>query len=722
MIEATSVGPTILDRPRMLYQPFGIDHAENKIRDVSGLIVSAMVTWLESKIGGNSVEELCDLLNARIPDPIYHVSPKFLKSVWNSYSYEFSMYLREFCEQLSADRDFHFKIGQWYLDQHVLILMRPFTMAQIARMLPRICKKFTPNVRVEVDQVSRGFAAFRLGMTDHALEQFGPYRERCWWMIIQAFKGAANYLPVKLLGQPAAHVVDRHIENEEGEWCEIRVSWSENYQGLWRGWTVAALSAGILFTGLRIRYPIVTIGETLILAGLPILLYYLGLSKRRDLSSLVREQEETVNTRHEELREVYIEQEHASVELRRKVFELTALRDELQRLNESLENKVSERTADLVAANTKLRELDQVRSRFLAHVSHELRTPLTSMVGFTENLLDGLLGGVNPKQGHALNRMIANATRLRRMIDNLLDQSAIEVGQPHLAITEVSLGTVIAEVVEELTPLVKEKNHRVTFTYEGEIWVLADPDKLQQIVINILANAVKYTAHGGSITVEVFSTGGMANITISDTGEGIPPDQISRLFDPFFRVQQAGTTRVKGLGLGLAIAKEFVQLQGGSIDVQSELGKGTTFVFSVPLASPPPITTTMSTEAAILIVDDDSDIRETLSDRLRAWDFRVLTVDTGREALAALDTEDVKGVLLDIGMPGMDGIEVLTSMRDCHPSIPVILITAAASEARAASAIASGAQGYLLKPISASRLQQTVERWFTSVSLSAKPR
>jgi CheY-like chemotaxis protein/two-component sensor histidine kinase len=303
------------------------------------------------------------------------------------------------------------------------------------------------------------------------------------------------------------------------------------------------------------------------------------------------------------------------------------------------------------------------------------------------------------------------------MIDNLLDQSAIEAGQQHLAVTQVSLRTVIMEVVEELGPLVREKNHRVAFPKDEDIWVSADQDKLQQIVMNILANAVKYTAHGGSITVDAFATGGMATVTISDTGEGIPPDQIPRLFDPFFRVQRAGRNKVQGLGLGLSIVKQLVQLHGGSIEVHSELGKGTRIAFSVPLATPPPIRTTRSTEAAILIVDDDPDIRETLSDRLRAWDFRVVTVCKGEECLAVLNTEDVRGVLLDIGMPGMDGIQTLASIRDRYPGIPIIIITAAASEARAADAISSGAQGYLLKPISANRLQQTVERWFTPVTL-----
>jgi hypothetical protein len=102
-MEKTSVSTTILDRPHMLFQPFGVDPTGHKIRDTSGFSIRAMVIWVESTVGSKKVAELCDLLNARIPDPVYHVSPEFLKNVWNSYSYEFSMYLREFCEQLSAD-------------------------------------------------------------------------------------------------------------------------------------------------------------------------------------------------------------------------------------------------------------------------------------------------------------------------------------------------------------------------------------------------------------------------------------------------------------------------------------------------------------------------------------------------------------------------------------------------------------------------------------------
>ena len=257
----------------------------------------------------------------------------------------------------------------------------------------------------------------------------------------------------------------------------------------------------------------------------------------------------------------------------------------IEELNVGLEAKVRERTTELEAANEGLREMDRLKSQFLSHVSHDLRTPLTSIKGLADNLLAGLGGPLTEKQGAYLTRVNANADRLTCMIADLLDLSRIEAGKIQMVWADIALPKLASGVVEQLQLQAEKKGqHLEVICEEKGLTVMADGDRLSQMLTNLLDNAVKYTQPGGTIKLQIERAGTDAvMLSVADTGPGIPEEVIPKLFDPFFQANPQQKTGPRGLGLGLAIVKNLVDLHGGTIEVQSELGQGTRFQVTLPL-------------------------------------------------------------------------------------------------------------------------------------------
>jgi len=382
--------------------------------------------------------------------------------------------------------------------------------------------------------------------------------------------------------------------------------------------------------------------------------------------------------------------------------------EQIEGLNVGLEVKVRERTAELEQA-------DCLRSQFLSHVSHELKTPLTSIKGFLQNLLDELTGPLNEKQQRYLSRMLDNSNRLIRMIEDLLDRTRIQSGRLDLVPGEIDLGHCVADAVEQLRLLAQAKQQTLEAVVPPiPLMVWADRDRLIQIVTNLLQNAVKFTPEGGSIMVTVRQeTQTLAGVCVCDTGPGIPPEFLEQVFDPFFRVKQA-RSGVKGLGLGLSIVRRLVELQGGTIVARSEPGQGAELSFTIPLL--PTIAIPRGSESAeaprILVVDDDPDIRQLLQDRLRARGYRVQSAVDGVRALEAVRAETFEGMILDIGIPAMDGMDVLRQIRRWDQQIPIVMVTASGSKELAVRAIGMGAQAYVLKPFDVDELQRVADYWF----------
>lgn len=267
--------------------------------------------------------------------------------------------------------------------------------------------------------------------------------------------------------------------------------------------------------------------------------------------------------------------------------------EEIEALNLGLEGKVKERTielqdanAQLEMANHRLKELDRMKSQFLSHCSHELRTPLTSIKGFTENLLRGMVGSLSDRQELYLNRINANSDRLTRMIGDLLDLSRIEAGTVRLNRTHLSLPKILEDATQELLPLIDSKDQQlVVETDESPLCVVGDSDRLHQIITNLVHNAHKFTPEQGTIRVHAHHAPPQHIVlTVSDTGPGIPQDAQKNLFEPFFQAHRQPEIGTQGLGLGLSIVRQLVELHAGSISVESQEGMGTTFRILLPIS------------------------------------------------------------------------------------------------------------------------------------------
>jgi signal transduction histidine kinase len=262
---------------------------------------------------------------------------------------------------------------------------------------------------------------------------------------------------------------------------------------------------------------------------------------------------------------------------------------DLETLASGLEQRVTERTQDLQTANDRLQELDRLKSAFVSIVSHELRTPMTSIKGLIENMLDGLTGELAERQTFYLSRVKYNIERLTRMINDLLDLSRIEAGHVELQTTSIDTGSIAREVVELLQPMAEEKSLTLATNIIDPIPLIqGDRDKLIQIFTNLTNNALKFTPPSGTVTVKVnYHTDGYIHACVTDTGCGIPLDEQQTVFERFYR-GQSGEPKNHGAGLGLAITKSLVELHGGTIGVESTVGQGSRFWFTLPLQASKP--------------------------------------------------------------------------------------------------------------------------------------
>ncbi len=287
---------------------------------------------------------------------------------------------------------------------------------------------------------------------------------------------------------------------------------------------------------------------------------------------------------------------------------------EIALLNVSLEAKVSARTRELEASHAKLQELDRLKSDFVSNVSHELRTPLTAIRMSVDNLLDGVTGEISPALHRYLTRVKSNTDRLVRLISDLLDLSRIEAGRTELQRTRIAVDEVMQEVMEALRPMAAEKGLTLAALPPPEpALAFADGDKLHQIFLNLAGNAVKFTPAGGRVTLSarlvdswdresvdsslpmhhsanppVDQSIRWVETTIEDTGPGIPPEELDAIFDKFHQVRRDGQHKTHGTGLGLTIAKSLIELHGGRIWVESEMGKGSRFIFTLPTTAHAP--------------------------------------------------------------------------------------------------------------------------------------
>jgi PAS domain S-box-containing protein len=367
-------------------------------------------------------------------------------------------------------------------------------------------------------------------------------------------------------------------------------------------------------------------------------------------------------------------------------------------------------------------EVERLKDEFISTVSHELRTPMTSIKGYTDLLFLGMAGGLTDAQRSFLQIIKSNADRLTALVNDILDISRIETGRLRLTIEPLDLGEIISQVITAFGEQYREKGVGLEWAApEGLPEVRGDAARVTQILNNLVANAWQYTPSGGSVTVSVSPQDGFLQVDVADTGIGIAPEDIGRVFDRFYRVDHPVVQEAGGTGLGLSIVKMFVEMLGGEIWIESEVDVGSKFSFTMPLLSAEALEVTavtadllttepqslISRRPKILVVEDDRDLALLLRRQLESEGYQVLLAGSGEDALWLAREEQPQLITLDIMLPDLDGFTILEQLKD-HPltaPIPVV-ITSVLAETEQGYAL--GAVDYVVKPFSEDDLLSAV--------------
>ncbi|MCU1265949.1 MAG: multi-sensor hybrid histidine kinase [Acidobacteria bacterium] len=383
-----------------------------------------------------------------------------------------------------------------------------------------------------------------------------------------------------------------------------------------------------------------------------------------------------------------------------------------------------------LAAQAEADRASNIKDEFLATVSHELRTPLTSILGWSNILSEGKVDEFTSKR--AVETIVRNARAQRQLIDDLLDISRNLTGKLHLDVAPVELAPIIEAVVESMRPAADARSINLQTAMDPQTSPISgDPARLQQIVWNLLSNAIKFTPKGGRVQLWLERIESHVEITISDTGQGIDEATLPHVFDRFRQADSSSTRRHGGLGLGLYIARQLVELHGGTVTAESPgFGKGTTLRVIFPLISvhheenrvemTRALTrpTTLSkrqpslNDLRVLVVDDESDARELISVVLTGCGAEVVSVGSATEALNEMNKRKFHVLVSDIGMPRMDGYALIKKVRELSAErggeIPAAALTAYAGVEDRMRVLSAGYQMHIPKPVEPAELATVV--------------
>lgn len=388
---------------------------------------------------------------------------------------------------------------------------------------------------------------------------------------------------------------------------------------------------------------------------------------------------------------------------------------------------------------TKLQHIDKLKDQFLANTSHELRTPLNGIIGLAESMKDGAAGPLPHNAVHNLNMIAASGKRLANLVNDILDFSKLRDQRIALQTQPIDIHSSLEIVLALSAPLANDKNLEIVNQLPDNVPIVdADENRVQQILLNLIGNAIKFT-ESGHVAINATPKNGFLEVTISDTGIGIPKDKFDVIFKSFEQGDGSTARTYGGTGLGLSVTKQLVELQGGEIWVRSEVGQGSQFTFTLPLskakavatpstevmvdeleiaqlepiADPPeiaftPMVNEQNTDVAILVVDDEPVNRQVLQNHLSLAGYQVIQAANGKEALTHVFRPDQKFnlVLLDIMMPNMSGYEVCEAIRAEIPTteLPIVMLTAKNRVTDLVEGFKVGANDYLTKPFSRDEL------------------
>ena len=401
---------------------------------------------------------------------------------------------------------------------------------------------------------------------------------------------------------------------------------------------------------------------------------------------------------------------------------------------------------EIQRTNQELARATRLKDEFLANMSHELRTPLNAILGLTEGLQEDVFGVINQRQIEALQIIEESGLHLLSLINDILDVAKIESGQIKLECTSISVTHLCSSSLAFIKQLALQQRIQLETKLDPDLTNLfVDERRMRQVLINLLSNAVKFTSEGGKITLTASrlpqaddaTEQPYLRIAVLDTGIGIAPENINKLFQPFVQIDSALNRQYTGTGLGLALAKQIVELHRGRVGLTSELGMGSCFTIDLPcepkptLAPNPPmlpmtgqddIASTVSdaplTAPLILLAEDNEANISTISSYLTAQDYRVISAKNGKEAIAMACTESPDLILMDIQMPEMDGLAAIQQLRhdpNCG-NIPIIALTALAMAGDRERCLDAGANDYLSKPVRLKDLASTIHQLLSGSS------
>ena len=394
----------------------------------------------------------------------------------------------------------------------------------------------------------------------------------------------------------------------------------------------------------------------------------------------------------------------------------------LQAQRDSLEQQVTERTRELVAARDAAQQANRAKSEFLSSMSHELRTPLNAILGFSQLLeLDRSLS--ERSRGH-LREVLRAGRHLLGLINEVLDLAHVESGRLVLSPQPLRLHELVDEAAMLTDPMARPRGLRLQRRVAPELVVLADRMRLKQVLLNLLSNAAKYGRPGSLVVLEAAASGpGNVRLTVSDQGPGIAPELLDQLFKPFSRLgAERGT--VEGAGIGLALSRQLMALMGGRIGVDSRPGEGADFWIELPASSraapPPPADAEAAasgwqalSESLVLYVEDNpANLALVQQIVARHSGIRLISAGDGVQGLAMARAQSPALILLDIQLPEMDGYEVLARLRadPLTSGIPVVAVTAQAMPSDARRALQAGFDEYIAKPIDVSAFDALLRR------------
>jgi PAS domain S-box-containing protein len=396
-----------------------------------------------------------------------------------------------------------------------------------------------------------------------------------------------------------------------------------------------------------------------------------------------------------------------------------------------LARRVDERTAELVLANDALARAARLKDEFLASMSHELRTPLTGILGMSEALQMQVYGSLNERQSRSVRTIAESGQHLLSLINDILDLSRIEAGKMELQMDIVVVSSMIQSVSEMVRRAAESKHLTLSILHDDRVRTMrADPRRLKQVLANILSNAVKFTPDGGSVTVTVKGDPEHARVAFlcTDTGIGIAKADLPRLFQPFVQLDSRLSREYAGSGLGLSLVQRIVELHGGSVQVESEPGRGSVFTIILPWHTDPSIPAEPYAESStkprvptlpdqrrplLLIADDNETTLALYADYFQDCGYDTVLATNGAEAVRCTDDARPSAILMDVQMPGVDGLTATRTIREAEKGggrmrVPIIALTALTMPGDRERCLDAGADAYVSKPVDLKALEQKV--------------